>query len=105
MCCGIACIFTCIFIGLGWLLLASLLLMVSWNTVVVALANVKKTKFWHALIIVLTIAVLFGPLCCGGACGGSWCGDSCASYSCCSDEPCSGACGDGCQEWKCDGKK
>lgn len=58
--------------AIGWWLIASGLLLCSWNLVVAAIANVKKAKYWHALLVVLTIAVLCGPLFCGAhACGGT----------------------------------
>jgi hypothetical protein len=57
--------------GIVWLLVSSFLLMFVWNTVVTSIAAVKKVPFWHALLVVLLLAVLFGPLCQGGPCGGS----------------------------------
>jgi hypothetical protein len=68
--CSAGCWLMCILGGIIWLLIASGLLLVVWNSVVASLATVKKAKYWHALIVVLTIVVLFGPLCHGGPCGG-----------------------------------
>jgi len=69
--CSPGCWAICIFCAIGWWLIASGLLLWSWNSVVAAIANVKKIKYWHALLVVLTLAVLCGPLFCGGhACRG-----------------------------------
>ncbi|MDO8493790.1 MAG: hypothetical protein Q7S68_00435 [Deltaproteobacteria bacterium] len=42
----------------GWWVVSSILLFLVWNKVVAALTNVKTGKFWQALLVVLTIAVL-----------------------------------------------
>ena len=39
--------------------------MCTWNRVISALFTVKSLKFWHSLLVVLTLVVLFGPMCCG----------------------------------------
>ena len=46
---------------IAWWLFASGLLLCAWNSVIAQIANVKKAKYWQALVIVLTIAVLCGP--------------------------------------------
>lgn len=61
----------------GWWLISSMLLMVTWNKVVIGIIeNVKQIKLWHALLVVATLIVLFGPMCypnwanCGSNSGG-----------------------------------
>jgi hypothetical protein len=55
----------CILGAIAWWLFASGLLLCAWNSVVASIANVKRARFWQAMVIVLTLAVLFGPLFCG----------------------------------------
>jgi hypothetical protein len=101
MCCSLGCLTVCILCVIGWWLIASGLLLLSWNKVVAAVANVKKVKYWHVLLVVLTLAVLCCPLCCGrNACRGK-------QWSHCKDgKSCSGECGNrvkqcgGCDVWK-----
>lgn len=79
-CCGgsAGCWVICILCAVAWWLFASGLLLCAWNSVVASIANVKKAKYWHALVVVLTLVVLCGPLCCGGdMCVGAWCGSNC----------------------------
>lgn len=91
---------TCILCAIGWWLIASAFLMLSWNSVVAAIANVKKVKYWHVLLVVLTLAVLCAPLFCeGDRCEDQWGGDR-------DSDDCSGECGykakqcGGCDDWK-----
>jgi hypothetical protein len=63
--CSPGCWAICILWAIGWWLIASALLLMSWNSVVAAIASVKRVKYWHVLLIVLTLAVLCAPLCCG----------------------------------------
>jgi hypothetical protein len=71
----------CILLGIAWLLISSGLLLVVWNSVVASLATVKKAKYWHALVVVLTLVVLLCPLLCGeGPCGGRERGDDKACF-------------------------
>jgi hypothetical protein len=75
--CSAGCWLLCILGGIVWLLVSSFLLMFVWNTVVAGIAAVKKVPFWHALVVVLFLVILFGPLCHGGPCGGMMrCGDN-----------------------------
>jgi hypothetical protein len=99
--CTPGCWVTCILCAVGWWLIASGLLMLSWNIVVAAIANVKKVKYWHVLLIVLTLAVLCGPLWCGRHAGrGMHSGYQKYGKDCC------GECGQkpkqcgGCEDWK-----
>jgi hypothetical protein len=55
----------CVLAALGWWLIASGLLLLSWNRVVTTFVTVKKVKYWQVLLVVLTLAVLFVPLCHG----------------------------------------
>lgn len=66
----------CALMGIGWWLLAAILLVLTWNKVVtVVVQNVKPIKFWHALLVVALLIVLFGPM--------TWCGQSrCGSQPC-----------------------
>jgi len=99
--CSAGCWATCILCAIGWWLIASALLLLSWNAVVAVIANVKKVKYWHALLVVLTLVVLCGPLCCGRqACRGK-------QWACHKDgKGCSTECGHkakscgGCVDWK-----
>jgi len=57
-----ACPIVCYGIPILWGLVASGLLLLSWNKVVVPLSNVKAAKYWQALLIVVTLAVVcFAP--------------------------------------------
>jgi len=77
MSCSPGCWAICILCAIGWWLIASALLLLSWNLVVAAIANVKKVKYWHVLLMVLTLATLFGPLCLGRrACRGMRCSNN-----------------------------
>ena len=67
--CSLGCWASCILGAIGWWLIASALLFLSWNRVIAAIANVKKVKYWHVLLVVLSLAVLCAPLC--------WRGDRC----------------------------
>ncbi len=60
--CG-GCAGKCAAFFVGWWLLSSALLFVSWNHVVATLTNVKKAKFWQALIVVATMAAFCAPKC------------------------------------------
>jgi hypothetical protein len=64
-CCSPWCWAIGILAAIAWWLFASGLLLCAWNSVIASIANVKKAKYWQALVIVLTVVVLFGPLCCG----------------------------------------
>ena len=97
--CSSGCWTICILCAIGWWLIASALLFLSWNRVIAAIANVKQVKYWHVLLIVLTLVVLCAPLCCGGAyCGDRWCDKA--------DMDCYGDCDHGarqcggCEDWK-----
>jgi hypothetical protein len=99
--CSPGCWAICIVCAIGWWLIASGLLFLSWNSVVAAIANVKKVKYWHALLVMITVAVMCGPLFCGGrACGGDrWRCDQ-------RDQECSGKCGDKAMQCGgCEGRK
>lgn len=62
-CCSMWC---CVLWGIGWWLLASVLLLATWNKVVTTVvATVKPIKLWHALLVVAMLIVLFGPMCFG----------------------------------------
>jgi hypothetical protein len=50
-----------ILVAIAWWLFASGLLLCAWNSVIASIANVKKAKYWQALVIVLTLVVLCGP--------------------------------------------
>ena len=63
--CSPWCWVLCILGAIAWWMFASGLLLCAWNSVVASIANVKKAKYWQALVIVLTLVVLFGPLFCG----------------------------------------
>ena len=45
----------------GWLLVGSTLLWLTWNKVIAAHAKVKAAKFWQALLLLTTVLVLCGP--------------------------------------------
>jgi hypothetical protein len=64
----------CILVAIAWWLFASGLLLCAWNSVVARIANVKKAKYWQAMVIVLTLVVLSVPFWCGEySCIGAWC--------------------------------
>lgn len=44
-----------------WWVVASLLLFLTWNKVVAVIANIKTVKFWHAMLVVATLAVFCAP--------------------------------------------
>jgi len=44
-----------------WWAVASFLLFLTWNKVIVLVANLKAVKFWHALLVVATISVFCLP--------------------------------------------
>ena len=46
---------------LGWVLVASVLLYLSWNKVIVSVTNFKAAKLWHALLIVVTMLAFCAP--------------------------------------------
>ncbi len=46
----------------GWWLIASVLLWLTWNRVVAALTKVKPAKFWQAALLLLTVCSLCAPL-------------------------------------------
>ena len=55
------CWVTCLFMFLGWWLLASALLFFTWNKVIAALAPVRSAKFWQAVLVVATLVAFCGP--------------------------------------------
>jgi hypothetical protein len=64
-----------VLVAIAWWLFASGLLLCAWNSVVASIANVKKAKYWQAMVIVLTLVVLSVPFWCGEkSCVGAWCG-------------------------------
>jgi hypothetical protein len=89
--CSAGCWMMCILGGILWLLVSSGLLMFVWNTVVAGIAAVKKIPFWHALLVVLFLVILFGPLCHGGPRGGMM---RCDDDKACMEEAKSGCGGD-----------
>ena len=94
--CSAWCCVIRILVVIAWWLFASGLLLCAWNSVVARLANVKKAKYWQALVIVLTLVVLFGPLCCGRhAWGRHRDGRGCCIQSGQKGKPCGG-----CSDWK-----
>ncbi len=54
--------------GLGWWVLASALVMITWNKVITVVTVAKNMKIWHALLVVATIAMLWGPMMCASKC-------------------------------------
>ena len=46
---------------IGWWLLVSALLFVTWNKVIVMLAGLKKVRYWHALLVVATLCAFCLP--------------------------------------------
>jgi hypothetical protein len=77
----------CILWGIGWWLVAAVLVSLCWNVVVSALVTVKQMKLWHALLIVLMVAILFGPMICASKCSSG--GSSCPpGYEHCSPDSC-----------------
>lgn len=46
---------------IGWWFVASTLLFLTWNKVVVFLTGLKKVKWWQALLFVATIAIFCCP--------------------------------------------
>lgn len=46
---------------IAWWLVASALLYFTWNHVVAALTSAKQAKFWHALLVVATLAAFCAP--------------------------------------------
>lgn len=64
-CSIIGCWGICFLAAIAWWLFASGLLLCAWNSVVAKIANVKKAKYWQALVIVLALVVLCGPFVCG----------------------------------------
>jgi len=64
MACGHGpCAVTMIAFALGWLLLASTLVWLSWNRVIAQLTKVKQLRFWQPMLVIATVAVLVGPWC------------------------------------------
>lgn len=61
MSCGSGCWF---YMGLwcvGWWLITSGLVMVTWNHVLAQVTKVKAIKYWHAAIAILTVSFLLAP--------------------------------------------
>jgi len=68
--------------------------------VIAAIANVKKVKYWHVLLIVLTLAVLCAPLCCGGGRCEDQRGCHQDGNDCCDERGHKGKLCGGCDDWK-----
>jgi hypothetical protein len=101
MCCSLGCWAICILWAIGWWLIASVLLLLSWNSVIAAIATVKKVKYWHALLVVLTLAVLCGPFCWGRhACRGMQWDRHSDSKGCCDERGHKAKQCGGCEDWK-----
>ena len=64
ICCSPWCWVIRVLVVIAWWLLASGLLLCAWNSVITKFANIRRAKYWHALVIVLTILVLFVPFAC-----------------------------------------
>lgn len=104
-CTGAACAVTCTLIFVAWLLIASALLLGTWNKVIKALWNVKPAKYWQALLLIVTVVALCAPryyakLGRGGCHHGGYCG---AKHSCCGEGKGGGDCpyhGGGSEEGK-----
>lgn len=60
-CCGAGCCWMMVAGIVLWWLIASGMLVLTWNRVVTAFASVKPAKLWHALLVVATLAVLSLP--------------------------------------------
>lgn len=67
--CGAGCCWMMVAGAVLWWLIASGLLLLTWNRVVAAFAAVKPAKLWHALLVVATLAVLCLPNWAGRGCG------------------------------------
>jgi hypothetical protein len=90
----------CILWAIGWWLIASWLLLLSWNRVIAAIASVKKVQYWHVLLIVLTLAVISAPLCCGGDRGENQWGCHQDGKDCCEKRGHKARQCGGCEDWK-----
>ena len=58
---GGACPLVCIVSAIVWVLVASVLLCVTWNKVIVRVSNLKTAKFWQALLVVVTLLAFCAP--------------------------------------------
>ncbi len=55
------CMVQCALMSLGYVLIVSALMMVTWNKVIVAQTKLKPVKFWHALLLLVTLLALTCP--------------------------------------------
>ena len=60
-CHGTACALTCVGMFVGWLLIASAFLFLTWNRVISELFKMKDVKYWQALLFIATICALCAP--------------------------------------------
>jgi len=58
---GSPCMVMCTLLWVGWILVSSGLLFLTWNKVIAGIAKVKTVKFWQALLFIVTIFVLCAP--------------------------------------------
>jgi hypothetical protein len=58
---GPHCWVSCILICIGWLLVSSGLLLLTWNKVIATITKVKTVKFGQALLFITTVCVLCAP--------------------------------------------
>lgn len=81
MCNLTSCGTTAALMFVGWLLITSGLLFLSWNHVVVKFTKLKKGKYWQALLILLTLVALCPPMGGKGKCYKHCCKKGGCEYS------------------------
>lgn len=64
---------SCLGLSLAWWGVASALLYMTWNRVIVVLFKYPKAKWWHSFLVLATLAVLLLPCRTGGKCHGGKC--------------------------------